>query len=686
MSSGQTQASTERLKDEVRQAVRQLTEFSRTADDYAQFVDRVLNDIVRITGAHGALLWEMKQANSPPALSGFSGQAPDDSARAILAPDNEGHTRMLMEVIGKKQPVGLSSEAFTGPVDPDAPVVPETFLMLLAPVVNRKQQCYGTLELVQRGNIGKTAQEGYLRFLAQIAQLFQRWHEHRDLNALSQSADGWSRKVEFINEVHQSIDQKETAYAIANEARRLLKADRVSVGKWNGRRCKVVAISSQDRFDNRANVVRKLSKVATASVSADTKFWITGDTDGIAPEVARKINDYLDESNCRTFAVIPLVKRPSEAPNLEVKKSKREKPMKLGALIVEYFDADITEEQIEDDCKLIVSQSELALNNARRHNEIFLAPVWKKLGWLQKLLFRDHLAKTMTGLVALIGLVLLMLFLPVELTMNVDGVMHPEIRQNVYAQTPGAVEQVLVDEDQEVTVGTKLIRLRNIELDVEINRTQRQLDTLEAQLAGVRFALSQGNSEDSRDSSMDKAAQEELLTKQMASQRELMKLLEQKKAMLEVTAPLGGSVITRDPQRLRGSYLQPSQKILTISKLDGPWELEIKVPQHKIGYIDYATSEAETENDGKPLNVTCTVAFNPNASLDGELVRISDRTFPDDQGVPHYRGVVRVTSMHKLEKPRPGGGVTAKVECGKCSLGFYCFYQLYDWVRTNWIF
>ena len=687
MSSGQTQASTERLKDEVRQAVRQLTEFSRTADDYAQFVDRVLNDIVRITGAHGALLWEMKQANSPPALSGFSGQAPDDSARAILAPDNEGHTRMLMEVIGKKQPVGLSSEAFTGPVDPDAPVVPETFLMLLAPVVNRKQQCYGTLELVQRGNIGKTAQEGYLRFLAQIAQLFQRWHEHRDLNALSQSADGWSRKVEFINEVHQSIDQKETAYAIANEARRLLKADRVSVGKWNGRRCKVVAISSQDRFDNRANVVRKLSKVATASVSADTKFWITGDTDGIAPEVARKINDYLDESNCRTFAVIPLVKRPSEAPNLELKKSRREKPVKLGALIVEYFDADVTEEQIEDDCKLIVGQSELALNNARRHNEIFLAPVWKKLGWLQKLLFRDHLAKTMTGLIALIGLVLLMLFLPVDLTMNVDGVMHPEIRQNVYAQTPGAVVEVLVEENQKVTVGTPLIRLRNIELDKEITLTQRQLDTLESELARVRFGLSQGNSDERRgDSSMDDAAQEELLTKQMASQRELMKLLEQKKEMLDVTAPLVGSVITRDPQRLRGNYLQPSQKILTISKLDGPWELEVKVPQHKIGYIDYASSEAEKDDQDARLPVTCTVAFNPNASLDGELVRISDRTFPDDQGVPHYRGVVRVLSMHKLEKPRPGGGVTAKVNCGKCSLGFYCFYQVYDWFRTNWIF
>jgi len=548
-----------------------------------------------------------------------------------------------------------------------------------------------SLELVQRGNIGKSAQEGYLRFLSQIAQLFQRWHEHRDLNQLSASADKWSHKVDFINEVHQSIDTKETAYAIANEARRLLKADRVSVGKWNGRRCKVIAISSQDRFDNRANVVRKLSKVATSSVAADTKFWITGDTDGIAPEVARKINDYLDESNCRTFAVIPLVKRPDDAPNLEQKKRRREKPVKLGALIVEYFDADVTEDQIADDCGLIVNQSQLALNNAKRHNEIFMAPVWKKLGWLQTFLFRDHFAKTMTGLTALAALVLLMIFLPVELKMNVDGVMHPQIRQNIYAQTQGTVDEIFIEEDSVVEEGAPLMKLRNVDLEVQINQTDNQLLTLKSQMDGLRYQLSAGpRNNNEPDRGMDTDAQLETLKEQMASQKRMKLLLGKKKEMLEVNAPLGGSVITRDPQRLRDYPVSPSQRLLTISKLDGPWELEIKIPQHKIGYIDDAIrrAEAKTKDDGKPhlLEVTYIVTANPNVTLKGELVRISDRTFPDDQGVPHYRGVVRALDIENLEKLRPGAGLTASVFCGKRSLGFRCFYQVWDWIRTNAIF
>ena len=123
---------------------------------------------------------------------------------------------------------------------------------------------------------------------------------------VGQRSDKWAEKMEFISEVHRSIDFKETAYAIANESRRVLGADRVSVGRWNGKKCKILSISSQDRFDNRANVVRKLGNVATASVGADSTFWVTGSTDHIAPEVARKINDYLDESHSRTLAVIRL--------------------------------------------------------------------------------------------------------------------------------------------------------------------------------------------------------------------------------------------------------------------------------------------------------------------------------------------------------------------------------------------
>lgn len=688
MSAGQqnqTQASSDKIKDEVRTTVRNLTEMTRSVEDFDQFCSNVLKDVVRITGAHGALLWQVSGDRNP-RLTHHSGQAPHETARAILNNENPLHSEALMTVIDSQKPRGLSSDAFAPDKEPEGGTngnVDQRFLMLLAPVFDRKESCCGALELVQRGDITPSAKDGYLRFLHQIAQLFQRWHEHQDLNRLSKSADKWTEKVDFINEVHGTIDTKETAYSIANEARRLLNADRVSVAKWNGRRCKVMAISSQDKFDNRANVVKKLGGVATASVSGDTPFWITGDTEGLAPSVAKKINDYLDESNSRTLAVLPLAKRPDDSPTLEMKKRKREKPVKLGCVIIEYFDADVTRDQISEDCNLIVGQSQLALNNARRHNEIFLAPLWKRLGWLQKLLFRDHLAKTVTGLIALTLLTLAMIFWPIELKMRVDGVMQPEVRQSVFAQTPGIISEILIDENSEVKKGQPLLRMKNVDLSVQMNQTRSQIGTLRAQFKGAEFKINRG-SRDPREA-RDVGSQLSLLKEELTSKLQLQKLLEEKQGALEITSPIDGKIITRDPKRrLADLPVNASQLLLQVSRQDGPWELEIRIPQHKIAYVDQAITESlKNDGDGK-LKVEFATATNPNETLVGKLVSVSDRTFPDEQGVPHYRGIVSEVDVEPLEKPRPGAGVTVRIFCGKVPLGFYCFHQPWDWLRTWW--
>ena len=241
------------IRDEVRRTIQQLTDLAQSEKNFDEFCNTVLTHVVKITGAHGALFWQVNGDNNP-RLTHLSGKAPNDTARQITSRDNPQHTKAILEVCSRQMPMGVTSDAFTGnqPTEDPNAVRDASFLMLFSPIFARAKECCGTLELVQRGDISTKAQEGYLRFLGQISQLFQRWFEQQDLEKLSQNADSWNDRMEFVSEVHRSIDHDETAYAIANEARRLLNCDRVSVGKWNGRRCKVKAISSQDRFDNRA--------------------------------------------------------------------------------------------------------------------------------------------------------------------------------------------------------------------------------------------------------------------------------------------------------------------------------------------------------------------------------------------------------------------------------------------------
>ncbi|QEG24583.1 efflux RND transporter periplasmic adaptor subunit [Mariniblastus fucicola] len=684
----------DRIKEEVRQVIRRLTELSQTSEDFDQFCDEVLGKLVEITGAHGALFWQITNKGVP-RLTHHSGQAPHDEAREVLNPENEQHNRAILDVVRQKMPVGIMSEAFTGKANPDASSadsdtaeasqVTSPFLMLFSPVLNRQKDAVGAVELIQRGDISPQAQEGYLRFLTQIAALFQRWHERQENTTVAKRSEKWTEKMEFISEVHRSIDFKETAYAIANEARRVLGADRVSVGRWNGKNCKILAISSQDRFDNRANVVRKLGNVATASVGADSTFWVTGGTEAIAPEVAKKINDYLDESHSRTLAVIPLAIRPDDVPDLEMTK-RNKKVRKLGAIVLEYFDDDVTEEAIHDDCQLVVEQSQLALENARKHGEIFLQPILKKLGWLQQTLFGDHLKKTLTGLAALALLTLAMIFLPWELKMKVDGVLHPETRRHVYSTSKGIIEEVNFEDGDEVQKDALLLKMVDYDRKQQMDARQTELKRIRAQADEAYRQMAAARSD-----TQQQARLQAELSAYKAQEAQTIEMIENDQRVmnevLEVRAPIDGTIVTWNPQqRLKGLVVEPNQTLVTLSELDGQWQLEVNIPHNKVGYVDRALKDARDDDDRNNDAIVAEFALstNPSKTYRGELQRVSIRPHTDESGIQKYRGIIKVEPDGlNLKELRHGAGATVKIHCGKVPLYKACFHQIIDWWQTN---
>ena len=138
--------------------------------------------------------------------------------------------------------------------------------------------------------------------------------------------------------------------------------------------------------------------------------------------------------------------------------------------------------EIAEQCELIVGQSEMALENSRMHGEIFLLPIWQRLGWLQQLLFRDHRAKTMTGLAALAILTLFLIFFPKELKMKVEGVMHPTNRQTIFSLTDGIISSVNIEERSQVKEGEVLLQLENPDLELQIQDAELRLETIGHQI------------------------------------------------------------------------------------------------------------------------------------------------------------------------------------------------------------
>ena len=89
----------------------------------------------------------------------------------------------------------------------------------------------------------------------------------------------------------------------------------MTVAIKHGRKCKVEAVSGQETFDKRSNVISMLGDLATAAVATGEPVWYMGDTSDMAPQVEQTVQAYVDESHSKTVAVMPLLRKPLEAPN-----------------------------------------------------------------------------------------------------------------------------------------------------------------------------------------------------------------------------------------------------------------------------------------------------------------------------------------------------------------------------------
>ena len=177
---------------------------------------------------------------------------------------------------------------------------------MLAPVYN-DQGPQGVVEVFQRPGARIATQRGYLRFLLQVCEFAGDYLEGPPAAASGREADAVGAVGNFHADGARKARRAQTAYTIANEGRRLIGCDRVSVAIRHGGSCRIEAVSGQDTFDKRSNVTVLLGKLATAVVKTGEDVWYSGDTSNLAPQVEEALDAYVDESHTKSMAILPLV-------------------------------------------------------------------------------------------------------------------------------------------------------------------------------------------------------------------------------------------------------------------------------------------------------------------------------------------------------------------------------------------
>jgi hypothetical protein len=673
----------QRAKREIQGIIQGISEASRSGMSLEKFFDGFLNQVVAALAAAGGAVWLRSD-------SGVMQLIYQINLRQTGLIDNpiaqSQHGRLLQSTLSEPEGTIVAPHSgAAGPValdDETTAANPTDFLLVLAPVHN-DQGVQGMVEIFQhpRSASRPAVQRGYLRFLLQACELASDYLRGQRLRHLADKQSLWEQLESFTRTAHNTLDVRETAYTIANEGRRLVGCDRVTLAVQRGSKCVIEAISGQDVFDKRSNVATLLTKLARAVAKTGEDVWYTGDTTNFAPQVEKALNAYVDESHTKHMAILPLILRDDDDAPAEAKERRRRPPRVLGALVVEQMVDSQPPEGYKQRVDVVRTHSTTALANSLEHEGLFLMPLWKTIGKMSWLVRARTLPKTLLVTSAIVGFLAWAFLWQWDFTLEGDGKFRPAAVRNVFARVDGEVVNLKVDHDTQVKQGDVLVELKSLQLQKEIERVRGELETTIAEQQSLNLRRNDRDMEASDQAQIDS----ELRTnskKQFALNKEL-ELLDEQRKLLTVTSPIDGRVITFDVKENLGGGrpVHLGDVLMEVADPTQPWRLEVMMPDKRMGHIEKAWKEANGN-----LEVTFIPATTTEASLTGKLVEIGSTAETRDQDGNTVKLIVefdQAAFRAAVPDPKVDASAIAKVHCGKRSVAYWALHDLVDFLRVK---
>ena len=504
------------------------------------------------------------------------------------------------------------------------------------------------------------------------------------LRSFEQQQKAWSQLERFVQLIHQKLDVNDTIYAIANEGRRLIECDRVSVATMQGNRCVVKSVSGLDAIERRSDQVKTLGRLATAVVRSKKPLWYEGDSKQLAPKIERRVHEHVEKSHARMTAVIPLLKtQPTpmdEDPFARAKPSGTEKP--VGALIIEQLNDAVASTTLRERTEVVATHAQTALSNSIDHHSIFLMPLWKSIGTLTRQFQGRRLVRSATIAILLAASIAFLCLYPYPFSLGSRGSLVPQRQHEIYAQLDGILTDIKVSNtgDTLVEKDQLLATMASSTLELKIGNIEGQIEQAKNELRIAETGKTAGEDED------EKAAYafqfERAKQKLINLQSELAVQLKDRE-LLEVRAPMAGQVVNwQVRQNLLRRPVRFGQHLMTVVPPDTEWLIELEMPERRLAHLSRAMEKSD-----QPLKVTFALLSWPGKEFEGELISVDQKLdVYSDEG---NAALVRVRFQNdeiQQELLRSGTRVTGKVHCGTRSIGYAIFYELIETVQSKWQF
>jgi len=689
------QVEIERARGQIRALVAEIEQLSRGDLAEAEFFRGMLERVLTAMEAVAGLVWIVGESGrvEPICHAGV-----ENTGIAATPETQAAHGQLVQALV--QSPTGLlvppHTELGRGGAAGNTVAANDTDLLVIAAPIERSAGRAGLIEIFHQQNM-PDVERGYLTFLEQVSAVAGDYLARRQLKTLDGQQTALTQVERFSRVVHESLDPVATAFVLANEARRIIGCDRVSVLVRRRRKLRLEAVSGQESVERRASAVQAIEALVRVVTTAGDPLWHPDSARELPPQIEEELEHYIDESHATALAIIPLEK-PKPTPvvkpggNDAVAVARAEAgpgvvPEPIGALVAEWFSTSTFDDGKRARVDLVAEHGQMALSNALTHTGLPLYGLLDLMGKSRVLTTARNLPRTVLALVSALAALLALFLIPAELRLEGKGTLEPVHRRDVFARIDGVVEKLesALDHGAGVKAEQLLATLRNTDLEVTLTDVLGRKASSEEQLVATRRAVLEDKkiSADEKTRLAGRAAQLQREIESLEAQR---KLYDTKKLDLEVRSPIDGVIVTwqvRDRLMLRP--VEKGQSLMSIADKTGPWELEVHMPDNRLGHVNRAVLAAKQA--GRDLIVDYIVATDPGTRHYGTVKEIHEQA--EVRGEAGNTVLVRVTidpERHEKEELGAGATVTARISCGKRPLGYVWFHDVLSFIQSQILF
>jgi multidrug efflux pump subunit AcrA (membrane-fusion protein) len=506
--------------------------------------------------------------------------------------------------------------------------------------------------------------QGWLDFLAAAADVATDFHARDELRRLRGASALSGQAVELLRRVGTPRTLEGAVFELANEGRRLLACDRVSVVVRRGSRWRLAAASGADAVA-RTEFARRTELLADhvarwgEPIEAPALAGPAGDSE-LPPPLAAAVEAHLDHSHARTLACAPI-------------RFAREEPDTAKfdlVLLAERFDAGGSLRES------LVEIGELCAPAMARAGELDRFAVRAALRWSQRwarLRTPSTLLRPLLIAGAIAGAIAALVLVPAPLNVEAPARVAAAVERDVFATATGSVAEVRVLHGQMVAAGDALVVLADPELSLKLQEARGEIDAARKRLDALAVSRTdRALREEGREDRLPIAAEQRELEERLVSLERQRELLELRRDELTLRSPCAGQVLTRDVQSLLESRpVERGQALLTIADVSSGWELRAEAPQRQIGLVLAALEEAAQSNE--PVAASFRLAGDVRQSHDAHVIAVSTSTPLEPTGLREEAPPVEVRIAADGAAPtamRSGMNATVQIHCGEAPLGY----------------